>query len=143
VSKLTTINRDAVNRQRSFIHKVGTDLVEVSRIENLLRENEALQQSVFTQEELRYSRRKHYPFQHFAARFAAKEAVFKALGTGLSGDLDWRDVEVRNERSGKPILRLSGTTAIKANDFGMVDSFVSMSHTEQYAIALVLLVVRN
>jgi len=143
VSKLTTINVDAVNRQRSFIHKVGTDLVEVTRIENLLRENEALQQSVFTPEELRYSRRKHHPFQHFAARFAAKEAVFKALGTGLSGDLDWRDVEVRNERSGKPILRLSGTTAIKANDFGMVDSFVSMSHTEQYAIALVLLVVRN
>ena len=143
MSKLTTINRDAVNRQRSFIHKVGTDLVEVSRIENLLRENEALQQSVFTQEELRYSRRKHYPFQHFAARFAAKEAVFKALGSGLSGDLDWRDVEVRNERSGKPILRLSGTTAIKANDLGVVDSFVSMSHTEQYAIALVLLVVRK
>ena len=143
MSKLTTINRDAVNRQRSFIHKVGTDLVEVSRIENLLRENEALQQSVFTQEELRYSRRKHYPFQHFAARFAAKEAVFKALGSGLSGDLDWRDVEVRNERSGKPILRLSGTTAIKANDLGVVDSFVSMSHTEQHAIALVLLVVRN
>ncbi len=132
-----------MNRQRSFIHKVGTDLVEVSRIENLLRENEALQQSVFTQEELRYSRRKHYPFQHFAARFAAKEAVFKALGTGLSGDLDWRDVEVRNERSGKPILRLSGTTAIKANDLSVVDSFVSMSHTDQYAIALVLLVVRK
>ncbi len=132
-----------MNRQRFFIHKVGTDLVEVSRIENLLRENEALQQSVFTQEELRYSRRKHYPFQHFAARFAAKEAVFKALGTGLSGDLDWCEVEVRNERSGKPILRLSGTTAIKANDLGVVDSFVSLSHTEQYAIALVLLVVRN
>jgi len=132
-----------VNRQRSFIHKVGTDLVEVSRIENLLRENEALQQRVFTQEELRYSRRKHYPFQHFAARFAAKEAVFKALGSGLSGDLDWRDVEVRNERSGKPILRLSGTTAIKANDLGVVYSFVSMSHTEQYAIALVFLVVRK
>jgi len=132
-----------VNRQRSFIHKVGTDLVEVSRIENLLRENEALQQRVFTQEELRYSRRKHYPFQHFAARFAAKEAVFKALGSGLSGDLDWRDVEVRNERSGKPILRLSGSTAIKANDLGVVYSFVSMSHTEQYAIALVFLVVRK
>ena len=132
-----------MNRQRSFIHKVGTDLVEVSRIENLLRENEALQQRVFTQEELRYSQRKHYPFQHFAARFAAKEAVFKALGSGLSGDLDWRDVEVRNERSGKPILRLSGTTALKANDLGVLESFVSMSHTEQYAIALVLLVVRK
>ena len=130
-----------MNRQRSFIHKVGTDLVEVSRIENLLRENEALQQRVFTQAELRYSQRKHYPFQHFAARFAAKEAVFKALGSGLSGDLDWRDVEVCNERSGKPVLRLSGATGIKANDLGVVDSFVSMSHTEQYAIALVFLVV--
>ncbi len=115
--------------------------MEVGRLARVFGEKPALQESVFTSEELRYSRRKHYPFQHFAARFAAKEAVFKALGSGLSGDLDWRDVEVRNERSGKPVLRLSGATGIKANDLGVVDSYVSMSHTEQYAIALVFLVV--
>ncbi len=121
--------------------RIGTDLVKVGRIERAFVGNTAFQERVFTDEERRYSRRKRYPFQRFAARFAAKEALFKALGSGLSGDLDWRDVEVRNERSGKPILRLSRTTAIKANDLGVVDSFVSMSHTEQYAIALVFLVV--
>ncbi len=125
------------------MYKIGVDLVEIGKLARVFGEKPALQERVFTPEELRYSRRKHYPFQHFAARFAAKEALFKALGSGLSGDLDWRDVEVRNERSGKPVLRLSGNTGIKANDLGVVDSFVSMSHTEQYAIALVLLVVRN
>ncbi len=125
------------------MYKIGIDLVEVGRIERVLARDRAIPEKVFTDVELRYSQRQRYPFQRFAARFAAKEALFKALGTGLSGDLDWRDVEVRNERSGKPVLRLSGKTATKASDMGVVDSYLSLSHTEKYAIALVILVVRN
>ncbi len=125
------------------MYKIGIDLVEVGRLARVFGEKLALQEKVFTPEELRYSRRKHYPFQHFAARFAAKEALFKALGTGLSGRLDWREVEVRNQRSGKPMLYLSGQTANEAKDTGVIDSFLSMSHTEKYAIALVILVVGN
>ena len=124
-----------------MIHRVGTDLVEVQRIEKLLSEREDIQSNIFTLLEIRYSQRKSYPFQRFAARFAAKEALFKALGTGLSGDMDWRDVEVGNERSGKPVLRLLGKTAGKAHDIGVIGSFLSMSHTESYAIAFVLLVI--
>ena len=123
------------------MYKIGIDLVEVGKMERVLARDRAIPENVFTDVELRYSQRKRYSFQRFAARFAAKEALFKALGTGLSGDLDWRDVEVRNERSGKPVLRLSGKTATKAGDMGVVDSYLSLSHTEKYAIALVILVV--
>ena len=123
------------------MYKIGIDLVEVGRMERVFHENTEMQESIFTDEELRYSRQKRYPFERFAARFAAKEALFKALGTGLSGSLDWRDVEVRNQRSGKPMLCLSGQTANEANDTGVIESFLSISHTEKYAIALVILVV--
>ncbi len=115
--------------------------MEVDRIERVLVKNSSIYEKVFTDAEHQYSRRKSFPYQRFAARFAAKEALFKALGTGLSGDLDWQDVEVRNERSGKPVLRLSGKTATKANEMGVVSSHLSLSHTEKYAIALVILVV--
>ena len=125
------------------MYKIGIDLVEVRKMERVLARDRSIPENVFTDVELRYSQRKRYPFQRFAARFAAKEALFKALGTGLSGDLDWRDVEVRNERSGKPVLRLSGKTATKAGDMGVVDSYLSLSHTEKYAIALVILVFRE
>ncbi len=128
-------------REPTLIHRVGTDLVEVQRIERLLSERENIQSNIFTLEEIRYSQSKSYPYQHFASRFAAKEALFKALGTGLSGDLDWRDVEVGNERSGKPGLRLSAKTASKAHDMGVVHCMVSMSYTKEYAIAFVLLVI--
>ncbi len=123
--------------------RIGIDLVEVERMERVFHENTEMQENIFTEEELRYSRQKRYPFQRFAARFAAKEALFKALGTGLSGSLDWRDVGVRNQRTGKPMVYLSGPTANEANDMGVIDSFISMSHTEKYAIALVILVVKN
>jgi holo-[acyl-carrier protein] synthase len=125
------------------MYKIGIDLVEVERIERVLARDRSVPENVFTDVELRYSQRKRYPFQRFAARFAAKEALFKALGTGLSGDLDWRDVEVRNERSGKPVIYLSGKTANTAHQMGVINSFLSISHTENYAIALVILVVRN
>jgi len=130
-----------MNKQKSFVHKVGTDLVEVQKIEELLREREDLQKSLFSHGEISYSQRKVHPFQHLAARFAAKEALFKALGTGLSGQMDWKDVEVRREPSGKPTLHVTGKTAENARDMGVVHCMVSMAHTKEYAIAFVLLVV--
>ena len=129
------------DRAPALVHRVGTDLVEVQRIEELFREQTGIEQTLFSEEEISYSNRKFAPYQHFAARFAAKEACVKALGTGMSGEMDWQDVEVRRERSGKPILHLSGETARKANRLGVVHSMVSMSHTAEYAVALVVLVI--
>ncbi len=111
----------------------------MDRVERLSRENSAFQENIFTFEELRYSLKKRFPFERLAARFAAKEAFFKALGTGLSGHLDWRDVEVRNERSGKPGLLISGETATRADGMGMVASYLSLSHTAKHAVALVII----
>jgi holo-[acyl-carrier protein] synthase len=80
--------------------------------------------------------------QHLAVRFAAKEAVFKALGTGLSGGLHWIDAEVRNEPSGKPYLILSGPAKALADQLGVHTILVSLSHSRQYAIAQVMLLGR-
>ena len=78
----------------------------------------------------------------FAGRFAAKEAVFKALGTGLSGGLHWTDAEVRNKPSGQPYLILSGPAQELADRLRVEAILVSMSHSRQYAIAQVLLLGR-
>ena len=122
---------------------IGIDLVEVAKVEKVFGKNEALQEAVFTQGEIRYSKRRQRPVVHLAERFAAKEAFFKALGTGLSGEADWRDVEVEEGIPGRPTLRLRGETARMGSDQGIIGCAVSLSHTRAYALALVLLVRRD
>jgi holo-[acyl-carrier protein] synthase len=119
---------------------IGIDFVELIKVEKVFGNNEALQGAVFTQEELRYSKRRRRPLVHLAERFAAKEAFFKALGTGLSGEADWRDVEVEEQVSGRPALKLRGETARIGFDQGVIECAVSLSHTHAHALALVLLV---
>jgi holo-[acyl-carrier protein] synthase len=82
---------------------IGIDLEEISRVERIFSSPRALTR-VFTSHEITYCKPKRHCFQDLAVRFAAKEAVFKALGTGLGGGLHWTDAEVRNEPSGKPYL---------------------------------------
>lgn len=123
--------------------RTGIDLIEVSKVRRIFGNRDALQRAVFTQEELRYSLQRRCPFIHLAERFAVKEALFKALGTGLSGEADWRDVELQKEISGKPALRLSGKTVRVAQDKGVVGYSLSVSHTNDYAVALVLLVIHG
>ena len=125
----------------TFTHRIGTDLVEVQKFEKLLAERDELEKELFSAEEIRYARRKSSPYQHLASRFAAKEALFKALGTGLSGAMAWNDVEVRKERSGKPFLHLSGKTADLAREMGLAGHQMSMSHIKDYAFAMVVLVI--
>ena len=114
---------------------IGIDIEEVARVfatpRGLTR--------VFTPQEIAYCQPKRRCFEHLAARFAAKEALFKALGTGLSGKLRWTDVEVRNEPSGKPSITLCGAARELADEMGVHAIFVSLSHTRQYAIAQVVL----
>lgn len=119
--------------------KIGIDLVEVGKVRKVFEGRKSLQEAVFTPEELRYSREHNNPYIHLAARFAVKEALFKALGTGLSSEVDWLDVEVQKEISGKPVLYLSGKTARVAKKKGVVGHTLSLTHTESHAVALVLL----
>ena len=119
---------------------IGVDLFSVIRVEeDLDKGEEGLRDSIFTPEEIAYCQSKRYPAQHFAARFAAKEAVFKALGaSGLAGS-HWRDVEVRVERNGRSYVILTGKVREAADTLRVASVFVSLSHTRDWAVASVVL----
>jgi holo-[acyl-carrier protein] synthase len=98
-----------------------------------------LAREVFTARELRYAEHRRGRNEHLAARFAAKEAVFKALGTGLAGGACWRDVEVVNGASGRPRLRLAGAARSIAGRAGVRSMEISLSHTAGLAVAFAAL----
>jgi holo-[acyl-carrier protein] synthase len=118
---------------------LGVDLIAVARVCRVFQGRPALQAQVFTAEELAYATAQRRPFLHLAARFAAKEAVLKGLGTGLAGGMTWQDVETVRGLRGEPRLRLSGQTARVARRAGFRRYAVSLSHSEEYALAAVLL----
>lgn len=119
--------------------RIGADLVEVSKIARIFAEPELLQ-TVFTPGELRVCKTRRSQMIHLAVRFAVKEALFKALGTGLSGEMDWRDVEVPSPPAGESKLRIYGRTAQVAQEEGVCECAFSFSHTREVALALVVLV---
>ncbi len=119
---------------------IGVDLFSVIRVvEDLDKGPQGLRDTIFTPEEIAYCQSKRYPAQHFAARFAAKEAVFKALGaSGLSGQ-HWRDVEVRVERNGRSYVLLHGKVREAADQLKVATVHVSLSHTRDWAVASVVM----
>ncbi len=120
-----------------MVEGVGIDITEVSRIRKSIEEyGDLFTDKIFTAEEKSYCLEKPLPFQHFAARFAAKEAFSKATGTGWDDSFAWQEVEVVNEQSGKPYLRLSGF-ALK--NFGMKRIFLSLSHSGDHVAAVVVI----
>jgi holo-[acyl-carrier protein] synthase len=119
---------------------IGVDLFSVTRVEDDLdRGEQGLRDTIYTPEEIAYCQSKRYPAQHFAARFAAKEAVFKALGaSGLAGQ-HWRDVEVRVERNGRSYVLLHGKVREAADQLKVATVHVSLSHTRDWAVASVVM----
>lgn len=118
----------------------GIDLIEVERIARMLSEHpERFRDRVFTPDEIAYceSSRKRAA-EHFAARFAAKEAVLKALGTGWRDGIAWTDIEVRRDPAGAPSIRLSGEAQRVAESKGITGWLVSISHTASLAQASVI-----
>ena len=120
--------------------RVGLDAVGVERLRRLVEDDAHRQETLFTPTELAYCRGKRRCYEHMAARFAVKEAVLKAFGTGISQRMRWTDVEVVNERSGRPSVRLDGAVATFAEQHGLLDLDVSLSHTEGLALAQALTV---
>jgi len=98
-----------------------------------------LMERVFTAREIAYAQRKANPYERFAARFAAKEAGMKALGTGWRGGITWRDLEVANLPSGRPTLKLTGRAAEVAQKLGVTNIALSLTHTAEQAMAMVIL----
>ncbi len=120
---------------------IGTDLVAVERVLSLVAEQPGLEERVFTARELAYcTARGKQRADHLAARFAAKEAVMKALGTGASGGVGWTDIEVVNRMSGRPVIRLRGEAAVIAARSGVQHAEISLSHSAGLAMAYAVLV---
>jgi holo-[acyl-carrier protein] synthase len=119
---------------------VGVDIVEIDKLRlAMIRRGERLRNRAFTPLEIEYCEGRVNKFQHYSARFAAKEAVFKAIGTGWRDGVSWQDAEVRNQMSGKPVLILRGRALELANLMSARKYWLSLSHTDQYAIAQVVL----
>ena len=115
--------------------RVGVDAVGVQRLERLLDDHPSRVEELFTKQELEYCRGKRRESEHLAARFAAKEAVLKAFGTGISRRMRWTEVEVVKDANGRPEIRLTGAVAAYADNHGLRQLDVSMTHTEGLAIA--------
>ena len=119
---------------------LGTDLVEVSRIDKSITTfGERFTQRVFTAGERAYVGSKANTAERYAARFAAKEAAMKALGTGWASGVGWLQIEVTNEDSGRPVLRLHGVAEAVAGRMGVERIWLSLTHTSQNACAVVIL----
>ena len=118
---------------------VGTDIVATARIAALMRDRgAAFLVRWFTAREIEYCSSKTVPSRHFAARFAAKEAVVKALPVAWDGPLPWRSIEIVNDPRGAPSVRLSGAILDAATRAGVGEISVSLSHCDEYAIAIAL-----
>lgn len=117
----------------------GIDIVAVKRIKEAeARWGERFLNRIFTEGELKYSFNHKSPHIHLAARFASKEAMMKALGTGLRQGVTWKDIEVVNRDSGKPEITLHRKTKELAGSMGIKDIHVSIAHDDGYAVAQVV-----
>lgn len=119
---------------RQAITGLGVDIVEIARMRNALARRPRMKERLFSEEERAYCEGRNKPEIHYAMRFAAKEAVLKALGTGFSG-MRFRDVEVVRDEKGKPVPRLSGRAAEVAEAAGVVEVHLSLSFTHENAVA--------
>ena len=119
---------------------IGVDLVEVERIDRAIeRHGEHFLHRVFTESEIAYCARMRAPGPHYAARFAAKEAVAKAFGTGLGAQLSLVEIEVSRDESGAPFIVLHGPAAEFARERGARKIHLSLSHTTAHAVAHVVI----
>ena len=114
---------------------IGVDIIEIARVERALKRTPRMAQRLFTDEERAYCERTARPAQHYAGRFAAREAVLKALGTGFSQGIGLKDVSVTRDESGRPQVLLAGRAAEVAAEQGVLEIALSLSFTRDMAVA--------
>jgi len=118
---------------------IGTDIVECLRIGRMIeRHGEMFLTRVYTSREIRYCQARKRSMEHFAGRWAAKEAILKCLGTGWRRDIAWTDLEIRNDASGKPQVLICGAAKDLAQSLLISDVLLSISHCRAYATAYAL-----
>lgn len=121
---------------------VGIDIVEIRRIKNAIERNDRFLEKIFTASEIEYLKSRNLRPEYIAGRFAAKEAVAKALGTGFRG-FDFRDIEIERTTLGKPIVSLKGKAKLIAKKEGPWNIHLSISHGEDSAVAYAILEVEK
>jgi len=119
---------------------IGVDIVETARIDHSVeRFGERFLHRVFSAGEIAYCQSMKFPARHFAARFAAKEAVSKAFGTGIGKAVGWKDIDVHRKESGEPFVRLHGGAEQLAAERHITAVSISLSHTDHHAVAMIVL----
>ena len=117
---------------------IGIDIIEIDRIrESVEKFGDHFLNKIYTQQELDYCLKKKYKYQHLAARFAAKEAVYKALATGWDADVSWQNIEISNEPNGMPIVTLQGK--LKKFLSRGKELKISMSHSRDYVACMAII----
>ena len=120
---------------------IGTDIVETLRIGQMIEKHgETFLERVFTAQEIAYCRDRKHATEHYAGRWAAKEAILKCLGTGWSKGISWTDMEITNDFAGAPRAALSGAARDRAEELGITDIWITISHCRAYATATALAV---
>ncbi len=120
-----------------MVKGIGVDIIEIARIRRSIDQSgDLFLDKVFTSREIAYCKARANAYQHYAARFAAKEAVSKALSTGWTGEFRWKDVEVMNEPSGQPRIAFSGKLG---ETLSGISVFLSLSHSDSHVVAMVVI----
>jgi len=115
---------------------IGSDIVECVRIRRMIAQHgELFLRRVYTDREIRYCQSRRYAAEHFAGRWAAKEAVLKAFGTGWRRGISWRDIEIRNDPAGRPCVAVRGRAKEVALALKLTDVLISISHCRTHAVA--------
>jgi holo-[acyl-carrier protein] synthase len=122
-----------------MIFGIGTDIIEVARMEKNMLSNNQFVEKIFTAVEQTYAETKAFKYQHYAARFAAKEAFFKALGTGYRFGMAFHEIEVINDDLGKPVITVHGKVKTYLEKQGVKNIHLSISHVKEMANAFVVL----
>ena len=122
---------------------IGTDIVECVRIKRMIEQyGELFLKRVYTAKEMRYCQARRQATEHFAGRWAAKEAVLKALGTGWRRGISWRDIEIRNDPAGQPRVAVRGEAKAIAKKLELEDVLITVSHCRTFATAFAVAVRR-
>jgi len=121
-----------------LIYGIGTDIIEVSRIQKVMEQDIGFREKIFSGDEIRYCESKRNKYQHYAARFAAKEAWMKAFGTGWRDGIRFIEIEVVHDSLGKPMIRLGGRARELADQAGAGEIHLTLSHIREVANAMVI-----
>jgi holo-[acyl-carrier protein] synthase len=117
----------------------GIDLIEVERIKKAINAKDSFKEKIYSADEIAYCEATTHKFLSYAARFAAKEAFLKALGTGWTDSIKWSEIEILNKKQGKPFIRLTGRAKEIVDELKINNILVSLTHIRDYASATVIL----